>query len=105
MGRPSGMKTSGSDVLVVSDAEAYSTVIEFPLVDGVVAADGTLLAVQRWIRTANAEGDDNGWKVQLHQTIPWSPDTRAGATLRCDCRGCTALTREPVSQYNFRGMI
>jgi len=99
--RPSQMKTSGSDVLVVSETEAYSTSIEFPLVEGATAPDATLLAVQKWIRDTR----DEEWKLQLHQTIPWSTDTRAGATLRCDCRGCTALTREPVSQYNFRGMI
>lgn len=97
--RPSGMKISGSDVFVASDTEAYSTTIEFPPVAGI--DDATLLAVQKWIRRTT----DDEWKLQLHQTIPWSPDNRAGATLRCDCRGCTALTREPISQYNFRGMI
>ena len=97
--RPSGMKVSGTDVLIVSDTEAYSTIIEFPMGDEDVSA--TLLAVQQWSR--ESKGKD--WKLQLHQTIPWGPDSRAGATLRCDCRGCTALTSEPVRKWNFRGMI
>lgn len=97
--RPSGMKISGSDVFVASTTEAYSTTIEFPPVDGI--EDATLLAVQKWGRSTV----DDEWKLELHQTIPWSPSTRAGATLRCDRRGCTALTREVDRQYNFRGMI
>jgi len=97
--RPSGMKISGSDVLLISDTEAYSTAIEFPPVAGFDSA--SLLAVQKWGRSS-AEGE---WKLQLHQTIPWGPNSKAGATLRCDCRGCTALARGPVRQWNFRGMI
>lgn len=97
--RPSGMQFSGSDVLLVSDTEAYSTAIEFPSVAGFDTA--SLLAVQKWGRSA-AGGQ---WKLQLHQTIPWGPDSKAGATLRCDCRGCTALASGPMRQWNFRGMI
>jgi len=94
--RPAGMKISGSDVHLVSDTEGYSTVIEFP-----ADTDSTLLAVQRWGRKNTV--DD--WKIDLHQTIPWSPASKAGGTLRCDCRGCTALTRGPDRRWNFRGMI
>jgi len=94
--RPSGMKISGSDVLLVSETEAYSTVIEFP-----ADTDSTLLAVQKWNRATF----DDEWKLQLHQTIPWSPDSKAAGTLRCDYRGCTALTRGPDRRWNFRGMI
>ena len=61
----------------------------------------TLLAVQKWTRLSAG----NDWKLELHQTIPWGADSRAGATLRCDCRGCTALTSGPARQWNFRGMI
>lgn len=98
--RPAGMVISSSDALVVSENEAYSTCIEFPEVDG-VDYSATLLAVQKWRRRI----DDGGWELELHQTIPWSSEVRAGGTLRCDCRGCTALTRAPDRQYNFRGML
>ena len=98
--RPSGMKVSGSDVLVVSDTEAYSTIIEFPT-DGGKDYLATLLAVQKWSR----QSKEDDWKLDLHQTIPWGADSRAGATLRCDCRGCTALTSGPAREWNFRGMI
>jgi hypothetical protein len=88
--RPQGMKISGVDGLIVSDTEAYTTVIEFPAnVVGMETA--TLLAVQKWIRESNQDP----WKLYLHQTIPWSPETKAQGTLRCDCRGCVALTRGP----------
>jgi hypothetical protein len=97
--RPAGMTISGSDVLVISDTKAYSTTIEFP--SGLDDPSATLLAVQEWGRTSS----DDEWKLQLHQTIPWGPDTRAGGTLRCDCRGCTALASAPARQWNFRGMI
>ena len=102
--RPEGMKVSGADVLVVSDTEAYSTIIEFPKVgtkDGLTTA--SLLAVQKWSRKEGE--DDASWKLELHQTIPWGNDSRAGATLLCDYRGCTALTSEPKQKWNFRGMI
>lgn len=104
--RPVGMKISGADVLLVSETEAYSTAIEFPPVAGFDSA--SLLAVQKWGRRSpspGAPGGESEWKLQLHQTIPWGPGSKAGATLRCDCRGCTALARGPVRQWNFRGMI
>jgi len=100
--RPAGMTISGSDVLLVSDTEAWSTCIEFP--PGAGFESGTLLAVQRWSRPAAAAGDA-GWQLRLHQTIPWTPGSKAGGTLRCDRRGCTALAREQESRYNWRGMI
>jgi hypothetical protein len=97
--RPEGMTISGSDVVVVSDTKAYSTTIEFPVVLNDPSA--TLLAVQEWGRAS----PNDEWKLQLHQTIPWGPDTRAGGTLRCDCRGCTALASAQPKAWNFRGMI
>lgn len=103
--RPSNMKTSGSDVLVVSPSLAYSTCVEFPVVDNVgydnaSSFGATLLAVQRWEK----DTDINKWKLEYHSTIPWSTDTRAGGTLRCDCRGCVALTRSP-ERRTFGGII
>lgn len=93
------MVISGSDVYISSETLAYSTCIEFPQNAGMDGA--TLLAVQRWGRE-NAEGKE--WKLELHQTIPWSSGSRAGGTLRCDCRGCVALARTP-DQRTFGGLI
>ncbi|KAL3790478.1 hypothetical protein HJC23_012034 [Cyclotella cryptica] len=97
--RPSGMVISGSDVFVASDTLAYSTCIEHPSNAGIEGA--TLLAVQRWGRESNMTDD---WKLELHQTIPWSCGSRAGGTLRCDFRGCVALARTPDSR-TFGGLI
>ena len=69
----------------LSPDEAFSTTVEFPSNAGIDGA--TLLACQKW------KIEDGDWKLQLHQTIPWSPDSRAGGTLLCDSRGCVALTR------------
>lgn len=96
--RPKGMKISGSDALVISDTEAYSTAVEFPANTGMDTA--TLLAVQQWGRSPSSKE----WKLQLHQTIPWSPDGRAQGTLRCDCRGCVALMRS-TERRTFGGLI
>ena len=100
--RPAGMKTSGFDVLLSSPTEAYSTCIEFPANTGGYSDPfgATLLAMQRWGR-ANEKDE---WKLEYHQTIPWSSDTRAGGTLRCDGRGCVALTRGPEKR-TFGGLI
>eukprot|EP00568_Trieres_chinensis_P001664 CAMPEP_0183301378 /NCGR_PEP_ID=MMETSP0160_2-20130417/7519_1 /TAXON_ID=2839 ORGANISM="Odontella Sinensis, Strain Grunow 1884" /NCGR_SAMPLE_ID=MMETSP0160_2 /ASSEMBLY_ACC=CAM_ASM_000250 /LENGTH=498 /DNA_ID=CAMNT_0025463989 /DNA_START=172 /DNA_END=1668 /DNA_ORIENTATION=- len=95
--RPSGMQVSGQDVLVVSEKEAFSTAVEFPANSGFDLA--TLLALQRW--KCNSDGD---WELDLHQTIPWSPNSKAGGTLRCDCRGCVALTRGK-DRRTFGGLI
>ncbi|KAL7528262.1 hypothetical protein ACHAXR_002354, partial [Thalassiosira sp. AJA248-18] len=96
--RPAGMVISGSDAWVASDTLAYSTCIEFPPNAGIDGA--TLLAMQRWGR--ETVGDD--WKLELHQTIPWATGSRAGGTLRCDCRGCVALARSP-DRRTFGGLI
>ena len=101
------MKTSGSDFLIVSPTLAYSTCIEFPVVSGggydnASAFGATLLAVQRW--TKDDDDNDNEWKLEYHSTIPWSADSRAGGMLRCDCRGCVALTRGPEKR-TFGGLI
>lgn len=100
--RPAYMKTSGSDVLVISPTEAYSTCIEFPADTGGYSDPfgATLLAMQRWIRKDESEG----WELEFHQTIPWSSDTKAGGTLRCDSRGCVALTRGREKK-TFGGLI
>lgn len=100
--RPANMLTSGSDVLVLSSTEAYSTCIEFPADTGGYRDPfgATLLAMQRWTR----KDDSEDWKLEFHQTIPWSSETRAGGTLRCDSRGCVALTRGPEKK-TFGGLI
>ena len=94
--RPEDMQISGSDALIVSPEVAYSTAVEFPSNTGVDSA--TLLAVQRWQK----EGDE--WKLYLHQTIPWSPDSKAGGTLLCSCNGCVALTRAK-DKRTFGGIV
>jgi hypothetical protein len=85
--KPSDMRISGIDVTVFSDTEAFTTVVEFPANTGLDSA--SLLAVQRWARPNKEET----WRLELHQTIPWSVVSRAQGTLLCDCRGCVALTR------------
>ena len=96
--RPAGMKMGDADVVVASDTLAYSTIIEFPVTPGLEEA--TLLAVQTWKR-ANKHDE---WKLELHQTIPWSSDVPAGGILLCDCRGCVALTRGPARR-TFGGLV
>jgi hypothetical protein len=98
--RPEGMQVSGSDAVVLSEMEAYSTAIEFPANASTEAMTATLLAVQEWKRASATDE----WKLVVHQTIPWTSDTRAQGTLRCDCRGCVALTRDR-EQRTFGGMI
>lgn len=99
--RPDGMKQSGSDAILVSKTKAYSTVIEFPAnASSGQGFTASLLAVQEWHR----ESDEDQWKLVLHQTIPWTSENRAQGTLRCDCRGCVALTRE-TEKRTFGGMI
>lgn len=96
--RPQGMKVSGSDAVILSDTKAYSTVVEFPANTGIDTA--TLLATQEWVRPS----PNDEWKLELHQTIPWSPESRAQGTLRCDRRGCVALTRS-AERRTFGGLI
>ena len=96
--RPSEMQVSGADATIFSDTEAFTTVVEFPANTGFDSA--TLLAVQRWTRPSK----DDPWQLELHQTIPWSLEARAQGTLRCDCRGCVALTRTPEKR-TFGGII
>ena len=96
--RPEGMEVSNPEVIIVSETQAYTTVIESPANTGLDSA--TLLAVQEWTRP-NTEGE---WQLALHQTIPWDAATKAQGTLRCDCRGCVALTRAPERQ-TFGGLI
>lgn len=100
--RPEGMRTSDSDFLIVSPTLAYSTCIELPVISGdfVDSASRTLLAVQRW----NRKSQQDDWKLELHQTIPWTADKRAGGLLMCDSRGCVALTRE-TEKRTFGGLI
>mmetsp|Transcript_43233 Transcript_43233/g.104701 ORF Transcript_43233/g.104701 Transcript_43233/m.104701 type:complete len:514 (-) Transcript_43233:2590-4131(-) len=98
--RPSGMEVSGADVTVISPTEAYTTIVEFPANAMMDGSSATLLAVQRWTRASDSEP----WKLQLHETIPWTPETKAQGTLRCDCRGCLALTRTQ-ERRTFGGVI
>ena len=97
--RPQDMLVSGTDGILMSDLEAFTTNVEFPAINAGVDS-ATLLAVQQWTRK-DKQGE---WKLQLHQTIPWSPDAKAQGTLRCDCRGCVALTRGP-ERRTFGGII
>jgi len=96
--RPSGMQISKADVSIMSDTEAYTTCIEFPTNTGMDSA--SLLAVQRFVR---ADKNDP-WRLDLHQTIPWSVEAKAQGTLKCDCRGCVALTRGK-ERKTFGGII
>jgi len=96
--RPSDMKVSGVDVTILSEAEAYTTCVEFPANTGMDSA--SLLAVQRFKRADKNEP----WKLDLHQTIPWNLETKAQGTLQCDCRGCVALTRGK-ERRTFGGII
>lgn len=96
--RPANMVIADQDVFISSPTLAYSTCIEFPPNTGIDGA--TLLASQRWAR----ETENDEWKLELHQTIPWAAGTRAGGTLRCDCRGCVALTSKPEKR-TFGGLI
>ena len=96
--RPSEMQVSGADVTIFSDTEAYTTCIEFPANTGMSSA--SLLAVQRLIRA----NKDEPWKIDLHQTIPWSLEIKAQGTLQCDRRGCVALTRGK-DRRTFGGLI
>ena len=96
--RPEGMQLSGRDALLVSETEAYSSIIEFPANLG-ADVNGSLLAIQKWTK-------QNGqWKLGLHQTIPWSADRPALGTLLCDCRGCSALTRSNDNTRTRGGII
>jgi len=106
--RPANMLTSNPDVCLVSETMAFTTIMEFPSVGG--SGDSyssgnignpSLLAIQRWTRQSS---DDSDWKLELHQTIPWNPDTKAGGTLRCDGRGCVALTRGN-DKRTFGGLV
>ena len=96
--RPEGMIIADSDSWVKSETEAFTTTIEFPPMAPM--DNGMLLAIQKW----NRESKDDAWKLALHQTIPWTPETRASGTLRCDCRGCVALTRSR-ERRTFGGLI
>jgi len=96
--RPANMVIADQDIFISSPTLAYSTCVEFPPNAGIDGA--TLLASQRWAR----ETENDEWKLELHQTIPWAAGTRAGGTLRCDCRGCVALTSYPEKR-TFGGLI
>jgi len=98
--RPAQMKTSGSDALILSPTMAYTTTIEFPVSagGGYGTVGNDLLAVQRWGRA----GVEEDWKMEYHQPIPWAADSKAGGTLRCDGRGCVALTAQTETTLSGR---
>jgi len=108
--KPANMKISGSDFLIVSRTLAYSTCIEFPANTGGYndPFGATLLAIQRWSKLDEVVDESSSstgtWKLEYHSTIPWSSDSRAGGTLRCDGRGCVALTRG-TEKRTFGGLI
>lgn len=96
--RPAGMTTSQSDAWVVGK-EGYTTCIEYPSATvGMMDTQPTLLAIQSWTLESNM------WKMRRHQTIPWTFEQKAGGTLKCDCRGCVALTRSNEKR-TFGGII
>jgi len=92
--------TNPASAASVASAEGYTTSIE-----AVGSRQGaTNLSTQRWVLRnrppALAEGQHSPgavpaaarrWRLALHQTIPYSPNSGAGGLLRCDCRGCVAL--------------
>jgi hypothetical protein len=99
--RPMGMKISDRDAVLLSETSAYTTAIEFPRTPSdAMSTTPTLLAVQQWSRSTHQDS----WKLVLHQTIPWTVDQKAFGTLRCDCRGCVALTRTN-DKRTFGGLI
>lgn len=104
--RPAELVSFDCDATVLTPAasaafaEGYTTSIE--AVGTRIGA--TNLSTQRWVLRARPPAPVNGqpsspavpaaasrWRLALHQTIPYSPNSGAGGLLRCDCRGCVAL--------------
>eukprot|EP00667_Euglena_gracilis_P008149 EG_transcript_8247 len=88
--RPPGMAPTDADVLVEADA-AWVTAVE------ALPGGGTLLATQRFQRTAD------GWALIRHRTVPWGKVAAAPAVLRCDGRGCVALSAVATTSYPTPG--
>jgi len=80
--RPDGMKIGSRDAVVYADGTATSTCIEFP------APGLSMLATQKW-----AKKEASGWLMTSHRTIVYTYNAKAGGLLRCDNRGCAALTK------------
>lgn len=83
--RPSSLSAGAFDCLVSPDGLSATT-------SNVEATDPlspgqTLLAVQEW------EKGEGGWEIRSHETVPWTCEAPANGMLRCDARGCVALTR------------
>jgi len=80
--RPKQLRTGSRDAVLLSDGTALSTCLEFPDQSGL-----SMLATQRWSR------EDGLWKLVAHKTIVYMYNRSAGGLLRCDSRGCAALTK------------
>ena len=83
--RPSSLSAGAFDCIVSPDGLSATT-------SNVEATDPlspgqTLLAVQEW------EKGEGGWEIRSHETVPWTCEAPANGMLRCDGRGCVALTR------------
>jgi hypothetical protein len=66
-----------------SDNYSYTTTVEED------DSGNTLLAVQEW----TSSSEEGGWRLVSHATVPWGKEGgKARGMLRCDCRGCVALT-------------
>eukprot|EP00520_Triparma_pacifica_P007164 CAMPEP_0118669624 /NCGR_PEP_ID=MMETSP0785-20121206/21007_1 /TAXON_ID=91992 /ORGANISM="Bolidomonas pacifica, Strain CCMP 1866" /LENGTH=243 /DNA_ID=CAMNT_0006564333 /DNA_START=491 /DNA_END=1218 /DNA_ORIENTATION=- len=81
--RPDGLDYFGLDCVVDGD-KGYTTNIERDSVGN------TLLAYQEWER--REVGDEDGWNLVTHETIPWVGDGGGPARgmLKSDYRGCVA---------------
>lgn len=81
---PRSLVIGNGDCVVTAEDTAVSTCIEFP-----TGRTGlSMLATQRWRRD-----EDGRWRLRSHRTIPFSYQQSAGGLLRCDNRGCAALTK------------
>lgn len=86
----SGAGGSGSGRRLV---EGLTSCLEYPPAREDGSVPPTLLATQRWVAEAPAEGGELGWRLVSHRTIPFAFRMGAMACLRCDARGCVAFNR------------
>jgi len=84
--RPKDLEVGDADETAFDEDRGMTTCVEE------TANGATLLAVQSWVNEGGA------WKLSAHETIPYAPNSQAGAVLKCDNRGCVALVRRQRGQ-------